>query len=520
MVLYRKYRPQKLSEVVGQDHVRNSLTHALSSSVFSHAYLFSGPRGTGKTTTARIVAKAINCREGKDGEPCNKCSICTSITDGSALDLIEIDAASNRGIDEIRDLRDKIKLAPSQLAYKIYIIDEVHMLTTEAFNALLKTLEEPPKHAVFILCTTEPQKLPATIISRCQRFDFKRPTIAELMLYLERLVKGEERKVQSVVLGEIAKQANGAYRDAAVLLEKIFSSFDPKQEITTELVAPVLELESGRSEEIVDFIMKSKVGDALVWLNSAAEKGINLKILNEAILRHFRCLLLIKSGAAETLVKPNVTDEDYQKMQEQACFLDSGRLEELIGIFSWAERELKQATIIQLPLEMAVIKACSLEIKSSKGELSTDKKEVKNKIEEKVEVKSEEVKKEGKVESRDRIEVNLGGISDKWDKILETIKPHNHSVEALLKSCRPTDFDGQILTIEAFYPFHRDRLSEGKVLSLVEQIATEVVNSPIRVRCVLGQRQMKKVDIANVTDASGDDEIAKLAEVFGGKVVD
>jgi DNA polymerase III subunit gamma/tau len=223
-VLYRKYRPQKLSEVVGQDEVTSSLLKQLQSGNISHAYLFSGPRGTGKTSTARILAKALNCKTAKDDkfdEPCGKCESCKAIVEGRYLDLLEIDAASNRGIDEIRELREKIRLAPTEGKYKVYIIDEVHMLTNEAFNALLKTLEEPPAHAVFVLATTEPQKVPATILSRVQRFNFERPTTEKISKKLEMINKEEKWKLSKEVLDEIAKAADGAYRDAEVLLDKV-----------------------------------------------------------------------------------------------------------------------------------------------------------------------------------------------------------------------------------------------------------------------------------------------------------
>src|SRR4030042_2424605 len=231
MVLYRKYRPQVLSDVIGQDHVRDPLLAALKSGKITHAYLFTGPRGTGKTSVARILAKAVNCvSDPIIGEPCNKCPSCNAITNGSHLDLLEIDAESNMGSDEIRDLREKIKLSPAQSKYKVYIIDEAHMLTNEAFNALLKTLEEPPEHAIFILATTEPQKIPATIASRSTRFDFKVPNVAQIKEKLFSISEKEGWDFPEKSLEEIAKMAGGAFRDGEVLLEKV-ASYDPAADL-------------------------------------------------------------------------------------------------------------------------------------------------------------------------------------------------------------------------------------------------------------------------------------------------
>jgi len=230
-VLYRKYRPQKFSEFVGQEHIVKTLTNAISSGLISHAYLFYGPRGSGKTTIARLFAKAVNCqnRKGGDFEPCNQCFSCKEISEGRAVDLIEIDAASHRGIDEIRDLREGIKFAPTRLKYKVFIIDEAHQLTKEAANALLKTLEEPPSHAIFILATTEIHKMIPTIISRCQRFDFRKLTVPEILKKLEIICQKEKIKIEKVALELIAQNAQGSMRDAESLLDQVSTSFDKKE---------------------------------------------------------------------------------------------------------------------------------------------------------------------------------------------------------------------------------------------------------------------------------------------------
>lgn len=221
--LYRVFRPQLFEDVVGQEHITKTLQNALLQKKFSHAYLFSGPRGTGKTSAAKLFAKAVNCEHAPVSEPCNECSACKGITNGSISDVIEIDAASNNGVDEIRDIRDKVKFAPSAVTYKVYIIDEVHMLSIGAFNALLKTLEEPPEHCIFILATTEPHKIPLTIISRCQRFDFKRITSQAIVGRMGKIVEAEQFKVQDGALDIIASAADGGMRDALSLLDQAVS---------------------------------------------------------------------------------------------------------------------------------------------------------------------------------------------------------------------------------------------------------------------------------------------------------
>lgn len=244
MSYYHTYRPQKFADLVGQDHIRQVLQAGMASGRLAHAYLFSGTRGVGKTTTARLLAKAINCTNLIENEPCNACSLCQAIVDGNCLDIIEIDAASNRGIEEIRQLQDQARFKPQQAKKKIFIIDEAHMLTKEAFNALLKTLEEPPEYLMFILATTEPHKLPPTILSRCQRFEFRSPSQAVLSIYLQRIVKSEKLKAEESALVRLAQLSEGSFRDSATLLEQLATSGEPisNQLIETLLGLPAYEL--------------------------------------------------------------------------------------------------------------------------------------------------------------------------------------------------------------------------------------------------------------------------------------
>jgi len=309
MVFYRKYRPQKIDELDNQS-VRESLYSIFSKGNFPHAFLFTGPKGLGKTSTARIVAKAINCEKHKDLEgirsekeiePCNKCEQCLSITNGNNLDIFEIDGASNRGIDEIRDLKEKIKLAPFKASKKVYIIDEVHMLTTEAFNALLKTLEEPPSHAVFILCTTEPHKVPATIVSRCLRINFTRATDEELTRSMQRIIKAEEIKIDKEAILEIAKLSDGSFRDAAKILEEI-SVFAGIKTVTADLVNEKFNsLGIGESiNRMIEVFIQKDSKKGLELCRELVKQGMDFKFFIEQLTDRLHLMLLQKVGVEKT----------------------------------------------------------------------------------------------------------------------------------------------------------------------------------------------------------------------------
>ena len=295
-VFYRKWRPKSLSEVVGQEAITKTLRQAVAQGRIAHAYLFCGTRGTGKTSTARILAKAINCLSPRDGEPDNECHICIGINESRALDLIEIDAASNRGIDDIRELSDKVRFSPNESRYKIYIIDEVHMLTEPAFNALLKTLEEPPAHAVFILATTEAHKVPLTIISRCQRYDFRRIPIEQMVSKLADISAQEGIEISDDALHLVSRMANGGLRDAENLLEQVVVSYGSP--ISEDDVRQLLGL--GGDEialKLVGHIIGKSVKDGIATVNDASQQGTDLRQLLRGTLEYLRALLLIKTGA-------------------------------------------------------------------------------------------------------------------------------------------------------------------------------------------------------------------------------
>ena len=353
-VFYRKWRPKSLGEVVGQEAITKTLKQAVSQERIAHAYLFCGTRGTGKTSTARILAKAVNCLAPVEGEPDNECRICVSINDGRALDLIEIDAASNRGIDDIRDLSDKIRFTPSDARYKVYIIDEVHMLTEQAFNALLKTLEEPPAHAIFILATTEAHKVPLTIISRCQRFDFRRIPLDRMTAKLAEICEAEGIQASEDALLIISRVANGGLRDAENLLEQVVVSYGSP--VSEENVRQLLglggdEMALALTERIVGKEVSAGIGD----INAAAEQGSDLRQLLRQTLEYMRALLLIKAGAG---VQFGYSDEVAQRLTALAA---DAPMEHLVhALKTFAAVNMRRDTASPLPLELAMVESADM----------------------------------------------------------------------------------------------------------------------------------------------------------------
>jgi len=513
---YLKYRPQKLSELDSTE-AREELEKIFKSGKPPHALLFSGPKGIGKTSAARIVAKAVNCDELSKGEyePCNKCANCISITNGTNVDVLEIDAASNRGIDDIKELREKIKLSPSSLKYKVYIIDEVHMLTTEAFNALLKTLEEPPKHAIFVLCTTDPEKLPKTITSRCLIVNFKRATPKEIIERLKKICVTEKLEFEEQALTEIAKLSDGSFRDANKVLEQV--SFSGK--ITESGVEKIIGV--SREFNLEDFLLmlqKRQTKEALIWINKATTQSVNLKILIESLLDKLRNLLLLGFGLKEEPAFAEAST-DAEAMADKSASKVSFSREEilfLINLFTKAYSELRFAVIPQLPLEMAVIewgetKGGDNVVSCESGYVSEDEEKTGN-----LDTQPITQPRHTTHNPQQNLNFTLENVLSKWPEILEKVKPLNHSVQAFLRATRPIACEDGFLILEVFYKFHKDQLEKDQCRKIFEKVASEVLGSNIKMKCNLSEVK-REPPPPPVSQNFEEADIMKLAEEIFNK---
>lgn len=510
---YLKYRPQSLDALIGQEQVKKNLLSAFLNNKLSHAYLFVGPRGTGKTSTARILAKMVNCEE--ENPPCNKCDVCISITDGSNLDLIEIDAASNRGIEDIRSLREKIKLSPTKSNKKIYIIDEVHMLTTEAFNALLKTLEEPPSHALFILATTEVSKVPQTILSRVQRLDFKLATTSQLMEALQKIVLMEKIDIDGSALKFLTKRSDGSFRDGIKLLDQVASM---EGKITSEILEKFLK--SSNFDillELTEDFAKSDTTNALALVAKEVSEGIDIKEFILSLMGLYRNLVFIKNGLGEELVKENYSEENFQSLTKISEDFNNQNLVKSLDSLQSSLEKMKTSSIPSLPLELAVVEICNKEAVTTSVIASPAKQSIA--------IVEETVKKEEIVTSAlqsDKLVSDSDDIlklKEKWTFVLETVRPYNFSLEALLRSISVTGCSDTQVFMEVPYSFHQRILEAPKNKDILESILSEILGRSIKVSTVLGNRPTRQEDIANIELAADDDIIRAAAEIFSSDSV-
>lgn len=548
LVLYRKYRPQSFTEVVGQDHIVKTLKGGIVGGKSSHAYLFTGPRGTGKTTVARILAKVLNCENPQKGDPCNNCNMCKLINKGEALDIIEIDAASNRGIDEIRALKEGIRFTPSVLKYKVFIIDEVHMLTKESFNALLKTLEEPPEHAIFILATTEIHKVLPTILSRCQRFDFRRLKFDELTGRLKRIAADEKIKIEDDALRFIGLSADGCMRDAESLLGQIVSLGDKK--ISLEDVQEILGVADMKM--VFDFfesIFTRNYSQALLMADGLTDNGIDIQYFLQDSINHLRRLIFIKVYGDNKAARgvEEWTEEQRKRALGQSQCLRQEDLVSMLNLFVKALDDLRKFPLPQMALEVAALEA--IELFSADGEHSADielpnKKEAKETVsasnkdnkEKKLEInKKTKIKDSGKNNKRIEKEkskskknssakkskdkhrgLTLDEIIKHWDDIIKEVKPHNNSLFAFLGASLPQKFEDNILIIAAKYNFHKERLEERSNRLIAEEALEKVFDKKIKVKCILD----KDLSLSKKIGEGAKDLVSSALKIFGGKVVE
>ena len=515
-MFYLKYRPRKFSEVIGLTSITHTIQKALSQKSLPHAYLFTGPRGSGKTTTARLLAKALNCEnpvQTEDGiEVCDQCQNCRSISEGHFLDLIEIDAASNRGIDDIRSLREKVRLSPTSGKFKVYIIDEVHMLTIEAFNALLKTLEEPPAHAIFILATTEPQKIPETIKSRCHVFNFKRADRESLLSKMERILESEGASLERGKMEEIVRLSEGGFRDAETLLEQFMAGFDDTGRRT---LTPAF---------LVDLLAQRQSKGALDFVGKLHNEGVSLSVFTQDLLFFLRDLLLVKSGVSQDNL--SLDEASFKAIGSLSKFFTNEEVYMMISAFIKASQDFKVVPVPQLPLEMAIVRVLD-QLESSKDVASEGGRDLPDlpssgrglpsggqgggvKPEPKKE-KGEAAPSVEESEERSAPSVSLEVVESRWADVLKEVKPENHSLEALLRSAHPKEVSGQIVRLEVYYKFHKDKLSARQNLDILESVFSRVFGTPLKIHCALGQIIKSDAGVEGGVVAAVSDEDIKTA---------
>ncbi len=531
IALYRRWRPKQFKDVVGQDHITTTLSNQIINNRIVHAYLFTGTRGTGKTTMAKIFAKAVNCPNNDSGEPCETCDICQEIESSRVLDILEIDAASNNGVDEIRELREKVKYPPSLGKYKVYIIDEVHMLSQGAFNALLKTLEEPPEHVIFILATTEVQKLPATILSRCQRFDFKRVSVKDMVDRMAYICSEMDIPIEREALELIANNAGGALRDGLSILDQCLSLSKDDQEVTYHDIVDILGLVSDEwLYQISQSIIEGDIYNTMELFHQVIDGGKDIIQMAKQLVGHFRNILMAKTlpQAQDVLELPL---EQIGRLVDQGKKSSEEKLFSYIGNLSEVENTIRYSSQPMIILEMELIKLCkspgenSLEelinrIELLEGEIKDYKpvqREVKTTpplIKARKSVPKQPVKADEKAKSPITTinkDLSLRDIKAKWEDILREVKREKVQVEALLKEGQLAQFNQNRLTISFDLGFHQAKLSEKDNIELLERIISGVMGSLLKVECVMKSQLFLDQE---------DDPIQSAIDIFGQDVVE
>ncbi len=546
--LYRKWRPKTWTDLIGQEHVVQTLQNAIQGERIAHAYLFSGPRGTGKTSAARLVAKAINCLA-EDGlyRPCNQCANCNAVNQGRFMDMIEIDAASNTSVDDVRDLRDKINFAPSQGQYKIYIIDEVHMLSTAAFNALLKTLEEPPPHAIFILATTEIHKIPATVLSRCQRHEFRRISVNDMLILLNKIVQQENLQIEPAALALIARQSTGALRDAISLLDQLAST---GKNITLEFTHQVLGTATSQSViQLVDAILERRPADGIEMIHKALDSGTDTRQYARQVVEYLRNVLLIHMGNAASL---DATAETQATIENHAHRFEREHLLFCVQRFNNAASDTRSNWQPSLSLELAFAEcvdhsitppalqavqrsapetAQSLPVKPLaqmdkpipeplthpvKQEQATMQEQVPVKTAPQKNIPENAPAKPAETSTNKEDRLDMKALREKWEEIRQRVRSECPRTEGLLNSCKSISIKNNCIVLGFASDVVKSKMDTKDNISLVSSIISKALETEVTIRCVV-------VD-TNATNATGNttvegDSMVNAALGLGGQIV-
>lgn len=569
IALYRAWRSQRFQDMVGQKHIIKTLQNAIRENKLSHAYLFCGPRGTGKTSAAKILAKAVNCEQGMLGEPCNECDACKRITAGAVMDVLEIDAASNRGVEEIRDLREKVKYAPTEVRHKVYIIDEVHMLTTEAFNALLKTLEEPPPQVMFILATTEPHRLPATVISRCQRFDFRRISLDEQTEHLKGICQQENIQYDDEAIGYIARLSDGGMRDAISILDQI-SSFT-EGNITYEQVLNMTGgIPSSQFADLARKLLDGDIGGVLQMIEDFMQEGKSADKCMENLLYYFRDLLMIKMVPASNKLTERVLDPNY--FAQMAETYTREQLFSIIDTLNQYQTEMKYALQPQMLFEVALLKLCGISegktviddqsvtipsASTAQADTSAEMRQLKEQLAT-LENKMAQIMQNGVIPTatgtskpsptrstpvrtssvaklpsgleqfiQNQHSADFLDIQSKWSAVLQGVKEEKVTIHAWFVNGEPVSFWEDAVLVAFKNDIHRETTEKQVNKQLVEQVLSKYVGKSVRLVTMMlkdwieaNQGKSVKQQESPVLEMSHDDDPSRSDKPWVDEAID
>lgn len=538
LVLARKYRPQSFEEVIGQEHITTTLSNAIKTNRVAQAYLFAGPRGSGKTTCARILAKALNCEKGPTAQPCQKCNSCQEITLGSSLDVIEIDGASNNSVDDIRNLRENVRYAAAGGKYKVIIIDEVHMLSNSAFNALLKTLEEPPSHVIFVFATTEPQEVPETVLSRCQRFNFKRIALPDLLDTVKKIAQKEKIELEDEAAFVLAKRAEGSVRDMLSLLDQVVSFSG--QKVSADLILQTLGLvDQEVFFQLNEAMVKKDAKAGITLIHQVIDSGADIKEFVIGLTEHFRNLLMAKISGQDSSFLPPVYAERYQK--ESGNFTPEDLIR-MIKITTDLELALKTGEP-KIHLELGILKLIKMDSTVLIEELL---KKLENPSESNTKTKNLPTAEKSntplyenptllgtyEVETPEenpsaKLDLSLESLLKIWEKVIDKIKEQNAPLGTFLKEGEILELKGNILTIEFAKDraFHKQQIEKRENLSLIEKTINEIYGQNLKLRLVLNankvnhatHKEKKKVDLEEL--AKNEPLVKNILETFEGEII-